>query len=155
MNALPTQKLGKSTAKKRIDHVQSILDEMDCDPIKGLAEICEKRIEGTNDYFYPVETRIPCLKELASYIAPKLRSVELSVDPTGGNINFNLVQFGEISNGKDLRNDSRHIEGGGHGPFLEPVHLHSERKPESESDEKADYTDITSDGSSEPTSDHS
>jgi hypothetical protein len=155
MSIVSSQLLKGKTAKKRIEHVQSILEEMDCDPIKGLAEICEKRIEGTNDYFYPVETRIPCLKELASYVAPKLRSVELSVDPTGGNINFNLVQFGEISNGKDIRNDSRHIQSGGHGPFLEPVHLHSEHKPESESDEKADYTDITGYSSSEPTSDHS
>ena len=46
------QEVGKKTGKKRVEIVRKILEDMDCDPFKGLAEICTRKIKGSKDYFY-------------------------------------------------------------------------------------------------------
>jgi len=149
---MATQSVGKKTGKKRVELVRKILEEMDCDPFKGLAEICTRKIKGSKDYFYGPEIRIPCLKELAAYVAPKLRSMEVSVDPDGGSLGFQIIQFGEITDGNSARNNTQHIEGGGHRSLQQPVHIHGSDGRATGSDEKDHNPDSSSDGGSEPKS---
>ena len=150
--SMATQEVGKKPGKKRVEHVRKILEDMDCDPFAGLAEICTRKIKGSKDYFYGPEIRIPCLNELAAYVAPKLRSMEVSVDPNGGNLGFQIIQFGEITDGNSARNNTQHIEGGGHGSVQLPVHVHSSDGSETGSDEKDHNPGSSGDGGIKPKS---
>ena len=119
----------QTSGTRRIKHVQEILEKMDCDPFEGLAEICTK-MGANGDYFYGVEVRIPCLKELAQYVAPKLRSMEHSIGEDGTPLGFQIINFGGMSNGlKDIGTDKQSGLGSEHGPVRLPVHVRRESKP--------------------------
>jgi hypothetical protein len=146
--SLQKQSPGKKRGKRRLDHVKQILEEMDLDPFEGLAEICTKKTDDGN-YFYPVETRVPCLKELASYVAPKLRSMEIDTGSVGANLGFQIIQFGEVKNGNSAGNNSRLGHSGGHEPVQLPVHVHGEHERKSESNEKVNNPSVSGDGGSQ------
>ena len=61
----------KGTPNRRTLEVQQRLAELDCDPIQGMALIAMD--EGN-----PPELRARMFAELAQYVAPRLKSVELS-----------------------------------------------------------------------------
>ena len=65
--------------------VQAKLEKLDCDPIEALAMIAK----DTNN---TAELRFQANKELAQYIAPKRRAVEMDALVDGG-LNVNVVQF--------------------------------------------------------------
>ncbi|HIK66490.1 MAG TPA: hypothetical protein EYF95_00805 [Flavobacteriales bacterium] len=140
----------QTSGTRRIKHVQEILEKMGCDPFEGLADICTKR--GTNgDYFYGVEVRVPCLKELAQYVAPKLRSMEHSVGEDGTPLGFQIINFGGMSNGlKDIGNNQQSVDGGEHGPVLDSVHVRRSSKSQGRKTTKDNDTDNTSNRSSKP-----
>ena len=61
----------KGTPNKQTVEVQQRLTELDCDPIEGMARIA---MDASN----PPELRGRMFAELASYVAPKRKAVELS-----------------------------------------------------------------------------
>lgn len=63
----------KGTPNKATQEVQSLLAEMDCDPIEGMARIAM-------DESVELPLRASMLKELAQYVAPKRKAVEHSGD---------------------------------------------------------------------------
>jgi hypothetical protein len=131
-NTQLTQALGKEKAIRRVDIVRNILEEKGLNPFEGLAEICQERNADDTDYRYGPEIRVPCLKELASYVAPKLRSMEISAEGGGLNLGFQIIQFGDMAN-EGTRNNPRNGLSGQHGPVQQPVLKHGERpelKPE-------------------------
>ena len=65
--------------------VQAKLDQLGCDPIEALANIS---MDNSNT----PELRFQANKELAQYVAPKRKAVELDAAVDGG-INVNLVSF--------------------------------------------------------------
>ena len=65
--------------------VQEKLEALDCDPIEALANIS---MDNSNT----PELRFQANKELAQYVAPKRKAVELDAAVDGG-INVNLVSF--------------------------------------------------------------
>ena len=140
----------QTSGKRRIKHVQEILDKMDCDPFEGLAEICTKR-NSTGDYFYGVEVRVPCLKELAQYVAPKLRSMEHNMGEDGTPLGFQIINFGGMSNGlKSVGTDQQGRFSSGHGPVREPVQLRRESKSSGRKTTKDNDTSSSGDGRSKP-----
>ena len=68
--------------------VQTKLEKLDCDPIEALAMIAK----DTNN---TAELRFQANKELAQYIAPKRRAVEMDAAIDGG-IKVNLLSFADI-----------------------------------------------------------
>ena len=140
----------KTSGVRRIKHVQEILEKMGCDPFEGLADICTKR--GANgDYFYGVEVRVPCLKELAQYVAPKLRSMEYSVGEDGTPLGFQIINFGGMSNGlKNIGTDQQGRFGGGHGPVLDSVRVRRESKSSGRKTVKDNNPSSSRDGRSKP-----
>ena len=140
----------QTSGTRRIKHVQEILDKMDCDPFEGLAEICTKR--GTNgDYFYGVEVRVPCLKELAQYVAPKLRSMEHSVGEDGTPLGFQIINFGGMSNGlKNSGTDQKVGLGSGHGSIQLPDHVRRESESSGRKTVETDDSGSSGDGRSKP-----
>ena len=67
----------KGSANVRTIEIQKRLDELDCDPIEGMARI-GKEAEQRGDY----QLAGQMYKELAQYIAPKRRATELTADFT-------------------------------------------------------------------------
>ena len=65
--------------------VQEKLEALDCDPIEALAMIAK-------DTSNTPELRFQANKELAQYIAPKRRAVEMDALVDGG-LNVNVLQF--------------------------------------------------------------
>jgi hypothetical protein len=63
----------KGTPNKRTQDVIERLRELDCDPIEGMARIAMD--EGA-----PIETRARMDAELAQYIAPKRKAVEMAAE---------------------------------------------------------------------------
>tara|TARA_Y100000401_G_scaffold117424_1_gene126171 strand:+ start:590 stop:880 length:291 start_codon:yes stop_codon:yes gene_type:complete len=66
--------------------VMEKLQNLECDPIEALAMI-------SKDPANTPELRFQANKELAQYVAPKRKAVEL--DSMAGGINVNLVKFSE------------------------------------------------------------
>ena len=143
----------QTSGLRRIKHVQEILAEMDCDPFEGLAEICTKR-NSTGDYFYGVEVRVPCLKELAQYVAPKLRSMEHNIGEDGTPLGFQIINFGGMSNGlTNIGNDQQSIESSEHGPIQQPVPVRRVGKSQGRKTVKDNSPGDTSNRGSKLTSD--
>ena len=61
----------KGTKNKKSQAVQDKLDEMNCDPIEGMAKIANDAI-AVGD----VKLAFDAYKELAQYVTPKLKSIE-------------------------------------------------------------------------------
>ena len=146
---------GKSPITKRTPHVREILHRMGLDPFEGLAEICTKR-NSDGDYFYGVEVRVPCLKELAQYVAPKLRAMEHNVSSDGTPLGFQIINFGGMSNGlTNTRHDQQSIESSGHGSIQLPVHVRRTGESQGRETVEDNGPSDTSDGGSKPKSDSS
>ena len=59
------------TPNRKTVQVQRLLEQLGCDPITGMATIAM-------DEAAPVKVRAAMFKELAQYVAPKRKAVELS-----------------------------------------------------------------------------
>ncbi len=63
----------KGTPNKRTQDVIERLKELDCDPIEGMAIIAKRAIEGDD-----LALAGQMYKELAQYVAPKRKAVEVT-----------------------------------------------------------------------------
>tara|TARA_R100000234_G_scaffold119919_1_gene104335 strand:+ start:437 stop:745 length:309 start_codon:yes stop_codon:yes gene_type:complete len=70
--------------------VQALLEKVGCNPIEALANIA---MDNSNT----PELRFQANKELAQYVAPKRRAVELDAEVDGG-ISVNVLSFSETKN---------------------------------------------------------
>jgi|TARA_R110002051_G_scaffold11297_2_gene41239 hypothetical protein len=75
----------KGSLGEKTKAVQAKLDLIGCDPIEALANIS---MDNSNT----PELRFQANKELAQYIAPKRRAIEMDALVDGG-LNVNVVQF--------------------------------------------------------------
>jgi len=75
----------KGALGEKTKAVQAKLDQLGCDPIEALANI-------SMDTSNTPELRFQANKELAQYVAPKRRAVEMDALVDGG-LNVNVVQF--------------------------------------------------------------
>lgn len=73
----------KGTPNKLTSDIQAKLDKMGCDPIKGMADLAKIAID-TKDFHLAGNM----YRELAQYVAPKRKAVEIS--STGEGVTFNL-----------------------------------------------------------------
>lgn len=78
----------KGSLNKRKQEIQELLDDMDCDPIEGMARIALEA-EATASSAESFQERKDSLtlagnmyKELAQYVAPKRRAVEMKAEVT-------------------------------------------------------------------------
>ena len=77
----------KGSLGEKTKAVQAKLDELGCDPIEALANI-------SMDTSNTPELRFQANKELAQYVAPKRKAIEMDANLDGG-LKVNLVQFAE------------------------------------------------------------
>ena len=77
----------KGSLGEKTKAVQAKLEELGCDPIEALANIS---MENSNT----PELRFQANKELAQYVAPKRKAIEMDANLDGG-LKVNLVQFAE------------------------------------------------------------
>tara|TARA_R100001594_G_scaffold75496_1_gene110260 strand:+ start:307 stop:597 length:291 start_codon:yes stop_codon:yes gene_type:complete len=77
----------KGSLGEKTKAVQAKLDQLGCDPIEALANIS---MDNSNT----PELRFQANKELAQYIAPKRKAIEMDANLDGG-LKVNLVQFAE------------------------------------------------------------
>jgi hypothetical protein len=63
----------RGTPNKRTQELSEKLAELGCDPAAGLAAIAD-------DPKTPIELRVSCYKELATYLYPKRKAVDLAHD---------------------------------------------------------------------------
>ena len=72
----------KGTPNKNSVSARELLDRLGCNPLEGLAEIAA-------DESNPIEIRTRAYSELAQYVSPKLRAMELT-GGGGGPIEVNV-----------------------------------------------------------------
>ena len=77
----------KGSLGEKTKAVQAKLDELGCDPIEALANIS---MDNSNT----PELRFQANKELAQYVAPKRKAIEMDASVDGG-LKVNVVQFAE------------------------------------------------------------
>ena len=77
----------KGSLGEKTKAVQAKLEELGCDPIEALANI-------SMDISNTPELRFQANKELAQYVAPKRKAIEMDANLDGG-LKVNLVQFAE------------------------------------------------------------
>tara|TARA_A100001201_G_C3930981_1_gene153589 strand:- start:171 stop:461 length:291 start_codon:yes stop_codon:yes gene_type:complete len=77
----------KGSLGEKTKAVQAKLDELGCDPIEALANI-------SMDTSNTPELRFQANKELAQYVAPKRKAIEMDANLDGG-LKVNVVQFAE------------------------------------------------------------
>ena len=77
----------KGSLGEKSKAVQAKLDELGCDPIEALANIS---MDNSNT----PELRFQANKELAQYVAPKRKAIEMDANLDGG-LKVNVVQFAE------------------------------------------------------------
>jgi len=65
----------KGTLNKANEQVKERLNELNCDPVEGMVKIANLSMKSKD---YELAARM--YKELAQYVAPKLRSVEVKGD---------------------------------------------------------------------------
>tara|TARA_R100000008_G_scaffold5916_1_gene3412 strand:+ start:149 stop:439 length:291 start_codon:yes stop_codon:yes gene_type:complete len=75
----------KGSLGEKTKAVQAKLDELGCDPIEALANIS---MDNSNT----PELRFQANKELAQYVAPKRKAIEMDANLDGG-LKVNVVQF--------------------------------------------------------------
>lgn len=75
----------KGAKNKRTQEIIDRLEDLDCDPIEGMAMI-------SADPTSSPELKFQCFKELAQYVAPKRKAMDMnqSID---GNIEIQVVRF--------------------------------------------------------------
>ncbi len=76
------------TVNKRTQDVIDKLDRLKCDPIEGMALIAKKAFEEGN---LPLAGQM--FKELAQYVAPKRKAVQIDTERTEG-VAFNIQLVG-------------------------------------------------------------
>ena len=78
----------KGKANKRSREIAERLEQLNCDPIEGMAMIA-------NDTSLDHGLRLTAFKELAQYVAPKRKAVDVdaSID---GNVSIEVVKFSDI-----------------------------------------------------------
>ena len=92
----------KGTPNKATESIKLKLENMGCDPVEAMAKIAMDAEAGGD-----TDTALRAYKELAQYVAPKLRSVEITEDkgePEPMVFNFGVSEpKGEIkvTRGKD------------------------------------------------------
>ena len=75
----------KGSLGEKTKAVQAKLEELGCDPIEALANIS---MDNSNT----PELRFQANKELAQYVAPKRKAIEMDANLDGG-LKVNVVQF--------------------------------------------------------------
>ena len=65
----------KGTPNKKTACIQAKLDKHGCDPIEEMAKLAMHAVKMDD-----MQIAVPLLKELAQYVAPKRKAVELSGD---------------------------------------------------------------------------
>ncbi len=75
----------KGSLGEKTKAVQAKLEELGCDPIEALANI-------SMDTSNTPELRFQANKELAQYVAPKRKAIEMDANLDGG-LKVNVVQF--------------------------------------------------------------
>jgi len=75
----------KGSLGEKTKAVQSKLEELGCDPIEALAKI-------SMDQSNTPELRFQANKELAQYVAPKRKAIEMDALVDGG-LNVNVLSF--------------------------------------------------------------
>ena len=78
----------KGAKNKRTQEIQDRLAELDCDPIEGMVTIA-------NDPTSSQELKLQAYKELAQYVAPKRKAVDMTAS-VDGNISIDIVKFSDI-----------------------------------------------------------
>ena len=78
----------KGTPNKRTLDIQQRLDDLGCDPIVGMAKLAQ-------DENNPPELRGRMYSELAQYIAPKRRAIEVAAEVDASSSWTNLVLSSE------------------------------------------------------------
>ena len=74
----------KGTPNKRTQSVMEKLEALGCDPIAGLAKIAmNKRQKLGVRKDVPIELRAQMFKELAQYVAPKRKAIEINTQEQG------------------------------------------------------------------------
>ena len=81
MNRLKTGGRQVGTPNRRTQEIESLLSSMGCDPIEGMAEVAQLAREA-ND----LRLAGQMYKELAQYVAPKRRSIEVRTDQSANPI---------------------------------------------------------------------
>src|SRR5689334_15702154 len=88
----------KGTPNKNTRAIVEVLQELDCDPIEGMARIAMNRRN-------PPELRGRMFSELAQYMHPKRRSTEIA-GPTGGPIKTSMtIRFVRAKDGKPVESE--------------------------------------------------
>ena len=78
----------KGLPNKRTKEIAERLAELDCDPIEAMAMIA-------NDTTLDHSLRLQAFKELAQYVAPKRKSVD--IDATiDGNVSIEVVRYSDL-----------------------------------------------------------
>ena len=77
----------KGTPNKRTQQVAELLLELDCDPIRGMAEIAANKR-------HPIELRAKMYAELAHYVHPKRKAVDVHHDGLDEPFKF-TIKIGE------------------------------------------------------------
>ena len=77
----------KGSLGEKTKAVQAKLEELGCDPIEALANI-------SMDTSNTPELRFQANKELAQYVSPKRKAIEMDANLDGG-LKVNVVQFAE------------------------------------------------------------
>jgi hypothetical protein len=75
-------------ANKRSQEIQDRLDALECDPIEGMAMIAMD--PNTDDAL-----KLQCYKELAQYIAPKRKAIDMEAT-MNGQVTIEVVRFSEL-----------------------------------------------------------
>jgi len=68
----------KGTPNKKSQDVQAMLDKMGCNPLEGMAQIAQEALEEGDRTLAG-----QMYKELAQYVAPKRKAVEMTGDAGG------------------------------------------------------------------------
>ncbi len=78
---------------KRSAEIEEKLAALNCDPIEGMATIAA-------DPTASLELKLQAFKELAQYVAPKRKAVEMEIEGNGS-FNINVVRFSDAAKDGD------------------------------------------------------
>ena len=80
-------------ANKRSQEIQDRLEKLGCDPIEGMAVIAMD--PNTDD-----SLKMQCYKELAQYIAPKRKAIDMEAS-LDGNVTIEVVRVSDLEKDAD------------------------------------------------------
>jgi hypothetical protein len=78
---------------KRTQEIEDKLAALNCDPIEGMAMLA---VDPTASQ----ELKFQAFKELAQYVAPKRKAVEMEIEGSGS-FNINVVRFSDVAKDAD------------------------------------------------------